>query len=222
MNRIALVIFVLIGTVHLIAVTGNLEWLVFVSKPLIMISLMIYYLTGVARRNMLFLTAIFFCWLGDVLLMFQQQQALFFLLGLAAFLAGHVLYVICYRKFRWPQGVNELLVTQKIRYAMPVVIAGSGLVAILFPNLGDLTVPVIVYAFVISLMTLQALFRFGFTTNASFVLVFIGAIFFMISDSLLAINKFMQPLPFAGLAIMLTYILAQYLIVEGVLRHKEG
>jgi len=42
----------------------------------------------------------------------------------------------------------------------------------------------------------------------------------MISDSLLAINKFMQPLPLSGLAIMLTYLLAQYLIVEGVLKHE--
>jgi len=44
----------------------------------------------------------------------------------------------------------------------------------------------------------------------------------MISDSLLAINKFMQPLPLAGLAVMLTYLLAQYLIVEGVVRHDKN
>jgi uncharacterized membrane protein YhhN len=43
----------------------------------------------------------------------------------------------------------------------------------------------------------------------------------MASDSMLAINKFMQPLPFASLLIMTTYILAQYLIVEGAIKHYQ-
>jgi uncharacterized membrane protein YhhN len=43
----------------------------------------------------------------------------------------------------------------------------------------------------------------------------------MLSDSLLAINKFMKPLPLASLAIMTTYILAQYLIVEGFIAHHD-
>jgi uncharacterized membrane protein YhhN len=71
-------------------------------------------------------------------------------------------------------------------------------------------------------MAMQALFRYGYTSAPSFAFwCFAGAISFMISDSLLAINKFMQPLAiYAGLAIMLTYLLAQYLIVEGVLKHE--
>jgi len=99
-------------------------------------------------------------------------------------------------------------------------LAGTGLVTVLFPHLGNLQIPVMVYALVITLMSLQALFRYGYTSKPSFILVFCGAISFMISDSLLAINKFMQPLPLSGLAIMLTYLLAQYLIVEGVLKHE--
>jgi uncharacterized membrane protein YhhN len=70
-------------------------------------------------------------------------------------------------------------------------------------------------------MALQALFRFGYTNKKSFTLIFIGALFFMISDSLLAINKFLTPVPLASLGIMFTYMLAQYLIVEGVLAHDN-
>jgi hypothetical protein len=44
---------------------------------------------------------------------------------------------------------------------------------------------------------------------------FTGALFFMLSDSLLAINKFYRPFPLAGFLIMLSYIVAQYLIVIG-------
>ena len=45
----------------------------------------------------------------------------------------------------------------------------------------------------------------------------IGAIFFIISDSLLAINKFYFPLPYSAFWIMSTYSFAQYFIVSGIL-----
>lgn len=79
-----------------------------------------------------------------------------------------------------------------------------------------------IYALVITIMALQALFRFGYTTNKSFALVFIGAILFMISDSLLAINKFLMPIQFASFYIISTYMVAQYLIVEGVIAHTDA
>jgi uncharacterized membrane protein YhhN len=68
-------------------------------------------------------------------------------------------------------------------------------------------------------MVMVALFRFGKTTAGSFAMVFGGAILFMISDSLIAINKFLEPLPQSGFWIMTTYIGAQFLIVRGLLRH---
>jgi uncharacterized membrane protein YhhN len=71
-------------------------------------------------------------------------------------------------------------------------------------------------------MAIQALLRYGYTTSRSFTLIFTGALFFMLSDSLLAINKFMTPLHLASLAVMTTYIIAQYLIVEGFISHHEN
>jgi uncharacterized membrane protein YhhN len=55
------------------------------------------------------------------------------------------------------------------------------------------------------------------TTHKSYSFVLIGAILFIISDSLIAINKFAYSIPLSGLWVMATYIAAQYLIVEGVL-----
>jgi uncharacterized membrane protein YhhN len=60
-------------------------------------------------------------------------------------------------------------------------------------------IPVLIYAAVLTGMVLVALFRFGKTSSSSFALVFGGAILFMISDSLIAINKFLEPLPMAGI-----------------------
>ena len=49
----------------------------------------------------------------------------------------------------------------------------------------------------------------------------LGAIAFVLSDSLLAVNKFYQPIPYAGVFIMLTYCAAQFLIVRGFIRLSQ-
>jgi len=218
MKKIALILFVLVAVAELIAVTFSMSLVHTMAKPLIMITLMGYYLLSVSERNYFFVAALVFCWLGDVLLMFQGDE-MYFIGGLVAFLSGHVLYVFSYRQMRDTKGFDTLLNTQKIRFSFPIILAGTGLVVVLFPHLGELKIPVMIYALVITIMVMQALFRFGCTSKRSFVLIFSGALFFMISDSLLAINKFMQYLPMASLLIMSTYITAQFLIVEGAIVH---
>ena len=108
-----------------------------------------------------------------------------------------------------------------MRLSFPFLLAGSGLVVILYPRLGELKIPVMIYALVLTLMVVQSVFRLGRTSAKSFWLVFFGAAFFMVSDSLLAINKFYQPISFAGVWVMITYITAVYLIVDGVIAHVE-
>ncbi|MBL7877103.1 MAG: lysoplasmalogenase [Cyclobacteriaceae bacterium] len=221
MKKYTLYAFVLISIAELISVTYSIGELSLVAKPLIMIALAAYYFSRTSIRSSLFLTALFFCWLGDVLLMFDYRSELFFMAGLGSFLTGHILYILCYQRFRFSIATNPLLGPQKIRFSLPIILAGTGLVVVLYPKLGDLTMPVVVYALVITFMALQALFRFGYTSTKSFALVFCGALCFMISDSLLAINKFLQAIPFASVWIMSTYMLAQYLIVEGVIAHEN-
>lgn len=219
MKKVALYAVALVFAAELSVVTLNLPTLNFVVKPMIMISLAAYYLVNAKQRSTLFLIAMLFCWLGDVLLLFEPE--LFFMGGLVAFLTGHVLYILCYQQMRSDASPNILLGPQKVRFALPIVLAGTGLVVVLYPVLGNLKIPVMIYALVITVMALQALFRFGYTSNKSFALIFVGAILFMISDSLLAINKFLMPIQFASVYIMTTYMVAQYLIVEGVMAHPD-
>lgn len=222
MKKTSLYIFIAVSVAELISVAINLELLNWVAKPLIMITLAFYYLMNTPSRNLLFLTAMGFCWLGDVFLMFQQDQQLFFMAGLSSFLIGHVLYIVCYRQMRNAERSTGLLGTQRVRFSLPIILAGTGLVVILYPSLGDMVLPVMLYALVITVMSLQALFRYGFTNRASFMFIFIGAVLFMISDSLLAVNKFLTPFPYASLSIMFTYIAAQFLIAEGVIAHQTN
>ncbi len=71
---------------------------------------------------------------------------------------------------------------------------------------------------VISIMLLFAYNGYLVWKNPGNLYVFIGAIVFVISDSILAINKFYTPIEKSSFFIMLTYLVAQYLIVIGVLK----
>lgn len=213
-------LFFLVSIAELLAVSLGWMEVHYVAKSLIMLSLIGYYLGAVEKRNGHMVRALFFCWAGDVLLLKQGDAEIFFILGLVAFLLGHLLYILAYRELRWADA-SGLLPTQKLRVSFPVALAGTGLIVVLLPTLGGLMVPVIVYAVVLMAMVMASFFRYGRTFSDSFWLVATGALLFMVSDSILAINKFHTPFPSAGPLIMLTYILGQYLIVEGVVRHKK-
>jgi len=191
----------------------------FVAKPLLIPFLVGYYLTKTSYRSNLFILALAFCWAGDTLLLFQGHDQMYFLVGLVSFLIGHILYITVYKRF---QNTNEdgLLGPQKIRFSLPILLAGTGLIVVLYPGLGSMAIPIIVYASALMIMVLVALFRYGRTNSQSFWLVFMGAVLFMLSDSLIAINKFYFSFAYSGIQIMATYILAQYLIVEGIISHK--
>jgi uncharacterized membrane protein YhhN len=189
----------------------------YIFKPFILLALLGYYVIQATETNKTFIAALFFCWIGDVMLMFSGE--LYFMLGLVAFLIGHVFYIFSFRQLVWSTGV-PLLPTQKVRYTFPIILAGTGLLVVLFPKLGALQIPVTVYAIVLMVMAINALFRLGHTNQASFGWVFIGALFFMISDSALAFIKFHTPFVGASVTIMLTYITAQFMIVNGILIHS--
>ena len=87
-------------------------------------------------------------------------------------------------------------------------------------GLGGLLAPVIVYMMVILTMVITAFLRNESASKMSYNLVFLGAIFFITSDSLLALNKFYKPFETAGILIMLTYAIAQYLIVLGLKKQQ--
>jgi uncharacterized membrane protein YhhN len=95
---------------------------------------------------------------------------------------------------------------------------GVTLVWFLYPHLHELKLPVMVYATVICIMLLCSLHIFLKVNSPSNLFYLIGAAFFVMSDSLLAINKFYQPFAFAGVYIMLTYCSAQYFIVTGFIK----
>jgi uncharacterized membrane protein YhhN len=223
MRRIALGLFVAASIAELIGQLFGLNEVHHIVKPLLMIFLGLYYFFSAGeRRSTIVLLAILFSFLGDSFLLYERKNGMYFILGLLSFLIAHVFYILAFRQNRFDAVDGEQLETvQKARMAFPVILASTGLVVVLYPRLGDLRFPVVVYAAVLMFMVLNALFRFQRTSLKSFWLAFPGAILFLLSDSILAINKFLQPVGHAGLWIMSLYLAGQFLIVEGLLKHNE-
>ena len=222
MKKISLYLFVAAGLGEILSEINGLLHVHQVCKPLIMITLGVYYFCNAGFRSTVVWLAIFFSLAGDVLLMFEAGDPNFFMIGLAAFLIAHIFYILSYRQHQDRSLEKSLKGVQKIRFSFPIVLAGSGLIVVLYPSLGSLKVPVVVYALVLIVMVLNSVFRYGRTSNVSFGLVFLGSILFMFSDSVLAINKFLKPVPAAGFWIMSTYILAQFLIIHGLVKHASN
>ena len=165
------------------------------------------------------LSALLFSWIGDIILMFADKAEIYFILGLVSFLLSHVLYVVLFSR----QPKTALKGNSVALYLGAILILGYffGMVGLLFPKLGPLQIPVMVYAAVITTMLFVA-YKGNLTWEkpaAYFILA--GAICFVISDSILAINKFYDTIAQSGFWIMSTYILAQYLIVSGILRLNQ-
>jgi uncharacterized membrane protein YhhN len=83
---------------------------------------------------------------------------------------------------------------------------------LLSPHLGELNTPVFAYLVVIGLMGLLA-------TQSEMPLKWavLGAFVFILSDSLIAIDRFLQPLPLSSYLVMITYYCAQWMLIQGAL-----
>jgi uncharacterized membrane protein YhhN len=186
------------------------------SKPLIIAGLFAWLLLStpaLSRLRNLALTALFFSWAGDVLLIFQHLKSIYFLLGLSSFLLAHIFYCIIFYKMRKQEKMHVQTV-----WLLPSVLFYGGIMFLLNNSLTDMLWPVRIYGLVITVMLFLALQLWRSRVPRAGQLIVAGAILFVLSDSLLAINKFYQPLPAAGICIMLTYGLAQWSLILGISR----
>ena len=195
----------------------SLSQLHYITKPSIVISLIFFFWKEGQRlsksiRN-LTLLALIFSLLGDVLLMFVDQSPDYFMFGLVAFLLAHVMYVLVFLKHRNPS-------KSILGFLAILIVYAFGLFYLLKDGLGEMLIPVLMYMTVILTMSATAFLRKGMVSKRSYNLVFLGAILFMISDSILALNKFYTAMPLSNISIMLTYALAQYFIVFGIKKEQ--
>ena len=171
----------------------------FLIKPLPIWCLAIY---TYQKKNALLTVGLLFGSLGDIFL--TNSEEVYFKLGLSSFLIGHIFYIIYFIK-NFKFNFKGLLIS------LIILFASIGVSYWIIPNLQqDLKIPVLVYIFVITTMAITTNFYQYWNIYA-----IVGAVLFLISDSMIAINQFVQPFPYAQLGIMLFYYLGQWGIAYG-------
>ncbi|WP_181178966.1 lysoplasmalogenase [Methylibium rhizosphaerae] len=199
-----------------LTVLGNetgARWLAFVFKPLATVLVIAHAAgstgdTGVRRRWVL--AGLVLSLAGDVALLWPQQG---FLPGLVAFLLAHLCYLVAFTR-----GVR--LAAQPLAFAAYALVAGAVL-SFLWPGVpAPLQLPVLAYVVALAAMAAQAACWWwharGSGLDARARLAALGGALFVLSDALLATDKFQGPLPHASVWVLSTYWLAQWLIASSL------
>ena len=130
------------------------------------------------------------------------------MIGLVLFLLAHVVYIVGFAIGFKPQRSRIPAAALVVAYSLAVAL-------LLRPGLGEMALPVFVYIIVITVMGVLAVLRAMEGRQ-----LLLGGLAFMLSDSLLAINKFRFPVPAERYVVIITYYFAQYMIAHAFL-HNE-
>ena len=204
MTKNLTILFFVVAISDVIGIIFNITWLQIVSKPLIIVTLIVLYYFSAEQRNNWYLLALFFSFLGDVFLL---DKTGYFLLGIGSFLITQIIFIKLIisqlRKVR----VHHIIIT-----LLPFVVYFTVLISTIKENLTEFFIPVVIYGITISFFGMVSLLNYFINKSKRSVVLLIGAVLFIASDSMIALNKFHEPRIIYPVAIMITYIFAQYLI----------
>ncbi len=171
--------------------------------------------TDLAHRRWWFVAALICCLAGDILLMLPRDL---FVPGLAAFLGGHVLFIAGFLQPPTPVGGPSfsfspigVAVAAVLVVAVESVPAGLVIGALVRGGRRRLLAPVLLYVAAIVTMVVLA-------TNVASPTAATGAVLFLVSDTVLALDRFVAPVPRGTLAVHVTYHLGQWLLVLSLVR----
>ncbi len=189
--------------------------LVYIFKPLatgliILMALLISNPVSTFYKYMI-LSGLVFSLFGDVFLMLPADR---FIMGLVSFLIAHLFYIAAF-SFTGSFSISFLNL-------IPFLIFGIFIFGMLRPHLVNLKLPVLVYMLVILVMSWQALNRWSGSGHPESWLAFLGALFFIASDTILAIDRFKTKFRHARFYVLTTYFIAQWLIAFSISSHLRN
>lgn len=200
-----LAVYAGVSALHLVVLAAGTTWAAMATKPLLLPLLLAWFVRATPRGwwRATVGTGLLFSFFGDVALMGERDP--WFLVGLGAFLLAQVTYAVGFSR-----DLRRSVVRRQPVLMLPYLAIVVALVVWLAPHLGELLVPVTVYAVVIGVMAVLA-------TGVSPV-VALGALLFVASDALLAATSVAGrlELPMSGVWVMSTYLAGQALIAIGV------
>jgi uncharacterized membrane protein YhhN len=220
-NILWLYAYMIVGILDLAFIAQDLLDYRYISKPLILLSLTIYFFKGsiLIKGSLLrkcVASALVFSFIGDVLLLFPSL----FLYGLGAFLMVHICYILAFKLAQSPLfHLSHLYFIKLFVYNLPIYILAAILYYMIHNQLYQIKIPVVILLCAMVLMCTIARERYKKTNNSSFWQVFIGALLLFVSQGVAMIDLFFRPFPNTEIVMMGTYLVAQLLIVMGLRSH---
>ena len=215
MNKILpLIAFMLFCLIDFFGIYLDKQMMVDFAKPMLMITLFWYYYSNAKKLNKYFVLGLFFSFLGDILLLGTGEM--YFVFGLLFFLIAHVFYIIIVLKIIQITKPKEFIIA-----SVPFLLLFLVLMNVLYAGLGAMKIPVIIYAMTISFFGIVSLILYLQAKTKISLLLLVGVLTFITSDTILALNLFYKKQSFYPLLIMMTYVLAQYLICRFVLKLNQ-
>lgn len=193
-NRLLLVLGLIGAALVLMGVAADLLWLRLLAKPFVILALIAWIWPHKSRYQQWIIVGFVFSIFGGLLL---EGEGLF-LAGLIAFLLTHLSYIAAYLKETRRLALGR---------AIPFFLYGLAIYALLWPGLGMMALPVGFYILTISIMMWRACARLslhGAPTRGEWAAL-IGAILFALSDTLIGIMAFLNPLPGLTYPILILY-----------------
>ena len=145
---------------------------------------------------------------GDIFLMLPADR---FIAGLVSFLLAHIAYIVAFST-----APGATLSWRSAALLFPLLLYGAVVFRRLRPTLGALAPPVLVYMLVIIVMAWRALDLWAQVRTPSALAAALGALLFVASDSLLALNRFAGKFAAAQALVLGTYYTAQWLIALSI------
>lgn len=211
-----LIVYALLAAVDVVLLATGREALRWYTKPLLMpvLALGVVVAAGwrLDRARAALVLGLIASATGDTALLRTSEGA--FVLGTLWFAMAQVCYIVAFAS----SGRGRGIVSRRPWLAIPYVLAWCAATVVLRPHLGGLVYAVLPYSALVIVMAMRALDLVGRIPQRGAVLVAAGAILFVFSDSTLAFARFDPALspPHAPLVVMLSYLIAQALIVSGL------
>ena len=205
--------FVILGVLLFIEVKDN-EKGRYLCMIVLMPIILLYYFSSVPLEqiNWLIIIALLWGYAGDIFLMFDRED--FFIFGLGSFLMGHIFYIIAF--LLSILNIMAFPIWGLLLFIPEVILLFFALQKIK-GKMDDMTIPTLVYIAVIGTMGICTILRLAQFDGLGFLFVYLGAMFFMLSDGLIAVNKFNEKIKHGEVIIKLTYGLAQFFIAQGII-----
>ena len=194
---------------------GHSILLVYIFKPLatlLVLSIaLVNWISQKSKYALWICGGLVFSLVGDVLLMWPER---YFVVGLGAFLFAHIAYLAAFtRGMKFPSTWTV--------WGFYLAI-GAGMYFALSDRLpAELKLPVALYAFALATMGAQAMGRYFSLRTQTAMLAAAGGIFFMVSDGLLAVDRFRAAIPYGAIVVLVPYYVAQVLIAMSTQRGEQ-